>query len=382
LRASCGQSNYKNLKLLSNQPPKAHFDEIERHVPHQHLRGSGKEVKRTVIPNICGVPKAEEIDLSITESKERPQTGRHWLALGCSLALTIGTLYFVFRRIDKNILERLLEVQDRRLLIVAVLLIVLQIGFAGERWRTILSALTRGPQPPALSVQAVYYASIFFNCLPIGTIGGDVARVWLARRLGLSVNQLVLSVLLDRVLTVGALLVLAVLTLPGVPHPLALSAWFGCVIILLCAATGYGLLRPVARLLGRWRDLRFIHLILRTAEELRHVTRRRGLLALFYAVMSALCSALGAYCIARSLGIDLGPIPIIAIMSIVIFVAALPISFAGWGVREVSLVTILGLLGINRDAALLMSVEFGLLGTFLSLPGGIIWLTMRQKRAS
>ena len=40
----------------------------------------------------------------------------------------------------------------------------------------------------------------------------DVARVWLSRKFSLSVRQLVLSVLIDRIFAVGALIVLAAVT--------------------------------------------------------------------------------------------------------------------------------------------------------------------------
>jgi hypothetical protein len=69
-------------------------------------------------------------------------------------------------------------------------------------------------------------------------------------------------------------------------------------------------------------------------------------------------------------------------MSIVPILSALPISLAGWGVREFSVVALLGLLGIKREAALLLSVEFGLIGTLMSLPGGAIWLAIRQNGAT
>jgi hypothetical protein len=256
---------------------------------------------------------------------------------------------------------------------------VLQIILAGERWRAFLSAATRGRPPSRLGVQAVFYSSIFFNCLPLGTVGGDVVRVWLGRKFALSVRQLVLSVLLDRVAVVGALIALAVLTLPDIAHPLAVTAWFGSAAILVIGAAGFLLLQPIERMLGRWRDRRVIDFVLRTAEELRYVTQRGGVLGLAWALLSTLSGALAAYCIARSLSIGIGPIAMIAVMSVVNFVTALPISAAGWGVREVSVVALLGLLGVDRETALLLSVELGIIITLISLPGGVIWLTMRQN---
>ena len=317
--------------------------------------------------------------LSIDDLKTRLNVNRHWLMLGVSLALTTLTLYFVFRGVDRHVLARLLTAQNSNLLVAAAALIVLQINLGGVRWGTVLSAMG-GDRPPALlSMQAVFYASTFFNCLPLGTVGGDVARVWLARRFSFSVRQIVLSVLLDRLLVVAALIALAVVTLPSITHPLAARASFAGLAILLAGAVGFLLLQPIARIAGRSRDVWLISSLLRTAEELRRTVQRVGLPALVYALLAATSGALAAYCISLSLGIDVSLMAMIAIMSFVAFASALPISLAGWGVREVSLVSLLGLLGVDREAALVLSVEFGIINTLMSLPGGIIWLGLRNR---
>lgn len=308
----------------------------------------------------------------------RAQPHRHWLAFGFSLVLTALALYFVFRKVDANAFHLLITKQDRGLLAAAFIFVLLQIFLAAERWRAILGALMRGKPPPVVRVQAVFYASIFFNCLPLGTIAGDVARVLLARKFALSVRRILLSVMLDRVLTVGTLIMLCLVTLPTIAGSLATTAWFGAAVLFVIGAAGFLLLQPIERMLGRWRDLRLLYLVLRTMEELRHLARHHGLIALIWALLSSTSGALAAYCIARSIGLDVGLIAMIAVMSIVTFVAALPISLAGWGLREVSAVALLSLLGVARDGALLLSVEFGLLSTLASLPGGLIWLTLRE----
>jgi glycosyltransferase 2 family protein len=321
------------------------------------------------------------IALSANKLKTRLSFHRRWLILALSLALTTLTLYFVFRGIDRGMFERLITTQNPVLLVAAALLNGLQIGLGGVRWGTILSSMCKGTAPRLLNVQAVFYASIFFNYLPVGTVGGDVARVWLARRFPLSMREIVLSVLLDRILVVGALVILAAITLPSIAHPLAVKASIVCGAILLACVAGFLLLQPIERIAGRWRAVWLIASILRTAEELRHTTRRVGLLALFYALLAAAAGSLSAYCVALSLGIDVGLTAMVAIMSFVAFATALPISLAGWGVREVSLVSLLGLLGVDREAALIVSVEFGIICTLMSLPGGLIWFALRDRSA-
>jgi glycosyltransferase 2 family protein len=321
------------------------------------------------------------IPLSVNHLKTRLNAHRHLLTLGLSFALTTLTLYFVFGGIDRHILGRLLTAQNSSLLVAAAALIVLQIILGGVRWGTVLSAMCDTRPPSLLSLQAVFYASTFFNCLPLGTVGGDIARVWLARRFSLSIRQIVLSVLLDRILVVGALIILAVITLPRFAHPLAATASLASGVILLAGIAGFLLLQPIERIAGRWRDVWLMPSLLRTAEELRRTLRRAGLPALVYAVLAATSGALAAYCISQSLGLDVGLMAMIAIMSFVAFATALPISLAGWGIREVSLVSLLGLLGVDREAALVLSVEYGIISTLMSLPGAVIWLSLRNRTA-
>ncbi|HWZ67841.1 MAG TPA: hypothetical protein VNW89_08435, partial [Stellaceae bacterium] len=52
-----------------------------------------------------------------------------------------------------------------------------------------------------------------------------------------------------------------------------------------------------------------------------------------------------------------------------------PISLAGWGVREFGFVVILAGFGIPADAALAASVLCGLCLIAVGLPGGLLWLT-------
>jgi glycosyltransferase 2 family protein len=52
----------------------------------------------------------------------------------------------------------------------------------------------------------------------------------------------------------------------------------------------------------------------------------------------------------------------------------LPVSLAGWGVREVVLVVALASFGIPAEAALATSVLLGLCLVIVGLPGGLIWL--------
>ena len=57
----------------------------------------------------------------------------------------------------------------------------------------------------------------------------------------------------------------------------------------------------------------------------------------------------------------------------VILVTVVPISIAGWGVREGAMVVAFGFIDVPASAAFAVSVLFGLTLAAASLPGSLIW---------
>ena len=58
----------------------------------------------------------------------------------------------------------------------------------------------------------------------------------------------------------------------------------------------------------------------------------------------------------------------------VTLIQLLPVSLAGWGVRETALVVALGSCGVPAEAALATSILLGMCMILVGLPGGLIWL--------
>jgi hypothetical protein len=53
----------------------------------------------------------------------------------------------------------------------------------------------------------------------------------------------------------------------------------------------------------------------------------------------------------------------------------IPVSIAGWGVREASMIVALSYAGVGAADAFAISVAFGLINVIAGIPGGIFWLT-------
>jgi uncharacterized membrane protein YbhN (UPF0104 family) len=91
---------------------------------------------------------------------------------------------------------------------------------------------------------------------------------------------------------------------------------------------------------------------------------------------------LAFYILLNSFGATIGFWPVLLVTFPVMLIALMPISFAGWGVREGGMVAGLGLFGIAPDLAASASVAFGLSLILSSLPGGVLLLARTWGRRS
>jgi hypothetical protein len=70
---------------------------------------------------------------------------------------------------------------------------------------------------------------------------------------------------------------------------------------------------------------------------------------------------LSAYVVAgRTLAPDVGLMPLVAASCVIMFAASVPISFAGWGLREMSAVVVLQAIGFSNAAALVTGLAIGI----------------------
>jgi uncharacterized membrane protein YbhN (UPF0104 family) len=70
------------------------------------------------------------------------------------------------------------------------------------------------------------------------------------------------------------------------------------------------------------------------------------------------------------------------LMQPVALLTSLPISIGGWGVRETAMIGLLGLVGVPASAALVLSVELGLITMAASLPGLVFWFLINPKNVA
>ena len=259
-------------------------------------------------------------------------------------------------------------------LIAALLgLSIVQVSAALWRWHLLVKAM--GIPLPFPATLRIFPIGQFFNQTLPSSVGGDIFRVWLLNCHGISLNQATGNVILDRIIGLEALLLTSFLGLPVLFRTVPGAASWSILALLLAGLAAFvvllGLGGKYGTFLDRWPATSLIRNVARCAWRL--VTRpMEG--ALVLALSLAIHLIAGAYIasILWSLRHD-GPFAVlVALVAPVLLVTILPISLAGWGVRESAMIFILAILGIPAADALTASLLFGI-GVFLvGLPGGFL----------
>jgi uncharacterized membrane protein YbhN (UPF0104 family) len=92
-----------------------------------------------------------------------------------------------------------------------------------------------------------------------------------------------------------------------------------------------------------------------------------------FAVMVHCLTITSVWCTAQAVGMPFPLIEAAVLFIVMLGVALIPISFGGWGVRELAVVFLLSANGISEQRALLFSASFGLTLLAGSLPGAFVW---------
>jgi uncharacterized membrane protein YbhN (UPF0104 family) len=311
-----------------------------------------------------------------------PRSTRRTLAFALRLALTLGLIAVVAMSADWAAMAG--RLRDARPLPIALATLVMTLALAamGVRWSSAMRLFT-----PALGTRTAVrltLVGLFLGLALPGGVGGDTVRGWYAYRAGIGLRAIAASLVLDRLVTLFAIFVLIALSLPMLHGalPEAALAQIGGVVVALSAGAAIGLqadrLPLPAGLAARVRASRLAGSLLGLVADLR------GALASMrcarpFALATAIHALVTLTTVLLAVGLNLPVTPweCAAVMPVIILGISLPISINGWGVREGTTVAMLAFYGVPAGDALLLSLSLGLVNIAATLPGGLLWLTMR-----
>jgi glycosyltransferase 2 family protein len=257
-----------------------------------------------------------------------------------------------------------------------------QAVMAALRWRWILRRLGH-PLTTGASVEAWLVGQCASQILP-AVVGGDAARIIRLRRYHVPTTDAVISVVIDRFAGFVVLVVLAAFTVPMltaykttlIPDEIFWAVGVSCLLVGILLLS----LRWTANTAVFRRIPRLAHV--QTALRAVRPTKEGLLLFALIGLGTNMTVIISAFLLGRELNPLMDLYSCFAILPLVSLLTFIPISIAGWGVREALMMSAFALIDVPATDALAVSIKLGLANLALGLIGGIVWIVMPAKETA
>ena len=284
---------------------------------------------------------------------------RRWLIACTQIVISISLFVWFFFNIDlQNTLQLVAKTNIPTLIFCIISLAVLVIP-AAIRWRWFVGRLMPdGVAPPDLGMAIrTNTVNVALNQFLPSTLGGDLYRVIIAKSLGLSLLRSTGATVADRlsafvilIVISGPALIITLLSLGRIVWLSQLTIWLTLVVV-------------IGLFLFFWVFVQKYTLTFASAfAQFQYFWHANGLISRVVFTSLIIQSVTLAVMIvtAKILGIEIGAFSLFGIMAASLLASRLPISVAGWGVREGVLVSFLSAYGVAAEKAFATSVIYGI----------------------
>jgi glycosyltransferase 2 family protein len=272
---------------------------------------------------------------------------------------------------------------DWRWIGAAVGLVLLDRALMALRWISLLSALTPGSRPPFSVVLRIFFVSSFVsNFVP--SVAADMYRAYALARHDVHLAESTASVLMDRTLGVLSMALVGAAALPFASGSvdqralvLGLSLAFGGCAVAAALVFSETVAAAVQRISVMIPIAAVRHAAVSLTDAVRRYARHHGELirVLIMSVLVQTMRILQAWCLGRSLGIELPLATYFVFVPVILLVMQLPITINGFGTTQFAFQSLFVPAGAPASHTFALSILFLALGIAGSLPGGLMYAT-------
>ena len=308
---------------------------------------------------------------------------RRILLSAIKILVSAALLYLALRKANFSDLASRLDVASIGWLGLAIAATFLQIFVGVLRWRAV-SAECGAPLTTKTAMRYNLIGAFFNQTLP-SSIGGDAVRLWLVARAGAGWRAATYSIFVDRAIGLVALAVIVVASLPWsynlIGDPYGRSALL--VVDFAALAGGVGFL-ILGRLPWPWLKTWWVtHHPYACAVIANRIifNRERGLMVAMLSLLVHVLAVVIAWCVVQSIAAPVAFGQIFQLIPPVMLITMLPISIAGWGVREATMGLAFGYAGLMTNEGINVSLLYGAVIFLVGAFGGLVWIFSAEKAA-
>lgn len=295
------------------------------------------------------------------------------------IVITLVILFLIFRNIEFQSVKNIIAQANIKLLLLAVMFQLFSTLLAGFRWGKVMSKL-KFEKNSDFYIRSYFKGSFFNQGLPT-SIGGDAVRVLDVASSGHRKRDAFVGVFIDRILGLAGLLILNLVANFFLPELLPYNLFLMINLIVLAGLVGFIGFIYIHKIKALKKG-RILNYILRVSNQLNQVLHdlRSISFHLITGILIHLFSIINIYLIGQSVGLDYDLLTMAVIVPPVVLLTLIPVSLAGWGIREGAMIGLFSLIGAATANVLSMSILYGIILIVASLPGLYTFIYQKKKK--
>jgi len=293
------------------------------------------------------------------------------------LAITGLLLFLILKNVNPHETWQQLASVSPAMFALALALQLASNSVAAGRWFLIMRKI--GFKQPFLFYLKSYFKGAFFNQGLPTSIGGDGLRVLDCTRNGETEDSFY-GVFIDRIVGLAGLLLLNIVALlyNRTILPPNITIVLLCILLFLLAGLG-GLF--LLRKIPFFSRGRFLGHLGRLSQRYYQVysSPLSTAIQLGLSVLTHLLAMAAFFILGRAMGLDYPLSVYLVLVPPVVLLIILPVSLAGWGIREGALVGFFLLIGADKSKVVSFSLLYGITALTASLPGLLVYLNQKHS---
>jgi uncharacterized membrane protein YbhN (UPF0104 family) len=297
--------------------------------------------------------------------------------------VSFGLLFLSLRGIHFDVVRERLGTLNIGWFALAVLVTFIQVILAAWRWQ----AITERCGAHLSGQQAIRFNMIgtFFNQTLPSTIGGDAMRLWLLGKTEAGWRAATYSVLVDRAIGLIALAIIVIGSLPWSYSLIGNTHGRLALVLVDIAAIGSGLgFLLIGALswpwLKRWWLLRHVHACGEIANGVLFNSKTGPKVAAL-SISIHILAVVASWCAVQAIQASASFEQLFLLIPPIMLITMLPVSIAGWGVREATMMIAFGYAGLATTDGTMVSIVFGAATFVVGAMGGLVWIASSEKTA-
>jgi uncharacterized protein (TIRG00374 family) len=298
------------------------------------------------------------------------------------IIVTCITIFALAKFININSLIDKLMVINSFYVFISVVLAYLQILINTKRLQYLVCVRKKH-----LNFSAIAKISIigyFYSQTLVSFIGGDGIRVWLLTKKGIPLKDSMHIIFIDRFMGLLSICISMLISIPFIWTLIdQTSQKISLLLLSICGPIALIILLTYHKVHSLFEissaSLVYLDELSRSANSLLFQTSISTKL-LLYSLLALTINSIIVYVLFLGLNIDVTIQDALFLSPTVFLLSMMPFSFSGWGVREAAMASAFSIINVPAEISITVSVAFGLIFLFVSIPGAFLLFTYHDKK--